>query len=157
MQYRGLTSGQKNDIISMKRIQNRNRFGITAISDERFNNLTIEARKHGALILRGGAEVEKHLDAMQADASVIGDVILFRQDVCLSEVLEETHHFMQNLQGLNDSKEEPLRTILNEIDAKQYLLDNAQKFSIPRSETELTQEQLKFYKEKLTEFLGGEG
>lgn len=50
-----------------------------------------------------------------------------------------------------------MRTILNEIDAKQYLLDNAQKFSIPRSETELTQEQLKFYKEKLTEFLGGEG
>lgn len=100
MQYRGLTSGQKNDIISMKRIQNRHRSGITAISDERFNNLTIEARKHGALILRGGAEVEKHLDAMQADASVIGDVILFRQDVCLSEVLEETHHFMQNLQGL---------------------------------------------------------
>ena len=75
-----------------------------------FNNLTISVRKKGANILRGGEEVERHLDMVGADASTIGDTILFRQDVCISEVLEETYHFMQNFNHINEDKPEPLRT-----------------------------------------------
>lgn len=48
----------------------------------------------------------------------------------VSEVLEETYHFMQNKSGMNDDKVEPLRTILNEIDAKRYLIKNAKRFNI---------------------------
>ncbi len=154
-----LTSGTKSGTINtteMTRAKDRTRKDVKAISDERFRNLTIEARKHGALVMRGGEEVESHLDAMSADASILGDVILFRQDVCVSEVLEETYHFMQNLQGMNDDKGEPLRTILNEIDAKKHLLDNIQKYGIPRSETELTQKQLEYYQKELEKYLGGE-
>ncbi len=86
---------------------------------------------------------------MGADASTIGDIILFREEVCSSEVLEETHHFMQNITGMNNDKGEPLRTYLNEIEAKKFLLKNAKKYKIPRSETELTKEQLEYYKTEL--------
>ena len=140
----------------MLRKQSRNRSKeIKAISDETFNNLTIGARKKGAIILRGTEEVEHHLDDMKADASIIGDVILFRKQVTLSEVLEETYHFEQNLIGMNDDKPESLRTILNEIDAKEYLLKNAKKYNIPRKETELTQRQLQSYKKQLDKYMKG--
>lgn len=140
---------------SMLRYKKKTRTDIKPISDKRYEQLTIEARKNGAIIIRGGAEVEKHLDLMHADAATIGDVILFREDACLSEVLEETHHFMQNRIGMNNDKEEPLRTYLNEIEAKEFLLKNAKKYKIPRSETELTKQQLEHYKKKLLEYKEG--
>lgn len=155
LQYKGiqnnLTSAKNSDKIELKRASNNKRTDIKPITDRRFNQLTIEARKNGAIIMRGGEEVEKHLDSMNADASILGDVIFFRTEVCVSEVLEETHHFMQNINKMNDDKSEPLRTYLNEIEAKQYLLKNAEKFKIPRSETELTQKQLEYYQKLLEE------
>lgn len=122
------------------------------ISDKTFDKLTIQARKNGAIILRGTKEVEEHLDKMGAAASNIGDILLFRENVCVSEVLEETYHFEQNKVKLNNDKKEPLRTILNEIDAKQYLLENASKYQIPRKEVELTQKQLESYKNQLKKY-----
>ena len=80
------------------------------------------ARKKGAIILRGDEAVEKHLDLYNAGASSIGNVLCFRQDVTVSEVVEEVYHFEQNLRNLNDDKSQELRTVLNEIDAKRYLL-----------------------------------
>ena len=38
---------------------------------------------------------------------------------------------------------------MNEIDAKKYLIDNADKFKIPRNETDLTKRQLKSYEDEL--------
>lgn len=128
------------------------REGFKFISDKTFDKLTIQARKNGAIILRGTKEVEEHLDKMEAAASNIGDILLFRENVCVSEVLEETYHFEQNKVKLNNDKKEPLRTILNEIDAKQYLLENASKYQIPRKEVELTQKQLESYKNQLKKY-----
>lgn len=108
------------------------------ISDETFNILSIEARKKGANILLGSAEIEKHLDEVGASAAIVGDTLLFRKDVCISDVLEEVHHYFQNLDNLNSDKPEPLRTVLNEIEAKKYLLDSSKKYKIPRNETETT-------------------
>lgn len=128
------------------------REGFKFISDKTFDKLTIQARKNGAIILRGTKDIEEHLDKMGAAASNIGDVLLFRKNVCVSEVLEEIYHFEQNKVKLNNDKKEPLRTILNEIDAKQYLLDNASKYQIPRKEIELTQKQLESYKNQLKKY-----
>lgn len=125
------------------------RSGLKFISDIEFDKLTIKARKNGALILRGTDEIEERLNKLGAAASIIGDVLFFRKNVCISEVLEETYHFEQNLRGLNNDKGEPLRSILNEIDAKEYLLKNAKKFKIPRVEIETTEKQLISYKEQL--------
>ena len=153
-----LTSGVDSGIIKteMKRSKGRRRTDIKPISKQRFDQLTIEVRKKGAEILRGGEEIETHLDKVGADASIVGDVIMFREDACVSEVLEETYHFMQNKSGLNGDKGEPLRTYLNEIDAKKYLIKNAKKYNISRSETELTKEQLEYYQEKLKEYGGAD-
>ncbi|WP_081897087.1 phage minor head protein [Clostridium sp. KNHs214] len=126
------------------------------VSDTTFDKLTIKARKNGALIVRGNEEVEEHLNDLEAAAANIGDVLLFRKDVCISEVLEETYHFEQNLKKQNDDKAEPLRSILNEIDAKEYLLNNSKKYKIPRNEITMTKKQLEYYKNKLKEVMRGE-
>ena len=125
------------------------------ISDERFNSLTITAKKNGATIMRGTEEVNRHLDAMGASASTLGDIILFRDKVCVSEVLEETHHFMQNMSAFNDDKPEPLRTYLNEIDAKEYVLRAAKQYKVPRNEQDHIRKQLENYKKLLAEYYEG--
>lgn len=142
------------DIMELTRKTSDSRKEFKFISDDMFNNLTIAARKKGAVIMRGTEDIEKHLDCMNAAASNLGEILFFRKDVCISEVLEETYHFEQNLSKMNDDREEPLRSILNEIDAKQYLLDNAEKFRIPRNEIELTKKQLKAYQKELEKFYG---
>lgn len=125
------------------------------ISEKRFNALTIEARKNGAYIIKNDPQFNKRLRENNASAVTYGDTIIFGENVTLSDVLEETHHFMQNKIGLNSDKPDRLRIILNEIDAKQYLLDNAKKYHIPRNETELTRKQLLSYQKQAKEFSGG--
>jgi len=107
----------------------------------------------GVMILRGTEEAERHLDFMNAEASNFGtDVVFFRKNVSISAILEETHHVKQNRCGMNDDKEEPLRSWLNEIDAKEYLLRVADKYGIPREEIEATRIQLAQYKRVLEEY-----
>ena len=143
------------DIIEMTRKADDPRQDFKFISNETFENLTIPARKDGAVIIRGTKEAEEHLKQRGAAASNLGDVLIFRKDVCISEVLEETYHFQQNMKGLNNDKSEPLRSILNEIDAKQYLLKNAKKYKIPRNELELTRKQLESYQKQLEKYNSG--
>ena len=144
-----------NSIVEMLQKSSAARKNFKFISDERFDQLTIAARKQGATIMRGTDEIEEHLNAMGASASTIGDVLLFKKDVCICEVLEETHHFMQNLRSMNNDKGEPLRTILNEIDAKNFVIMNAEKYKVPRNEVELMERQLASYQRQLTEYLKG--
>lgn len=142
----------KNSKIELTRKISNSRSGFKFISDKMFDDLTVRAKKNGATILRGTNEVEEHLENLGAAASNIGDTLLFRKDVCISEVLEETYHYEQNLKKLNDDKDVALRSILNEIDAKQYLLDNADKYKIPRNEIKLTKKQLESYQKALEEY-----
>ena len=108
----------------------------------------------GVTIIRG-EEAERHLDFMNAEASNFGtDVVFFRQNVSISAILEETHHIRQNRRGMNDDKEIGLRSILNEIDAKKYLLRVAKKYGIPREEIETTIIQLAEYEEYLSKYGG---
>lgn len=147
-----LDNSSKNVI--MKRKKNIVR-DIKPISDKRFNELTIEARKNGAIIIRGTPEVEFHLDLQKANASSIDDVLLFRKEVTVSEVLEETYHFKQLKNGMFNDYPEEWQTCLKEIDAKEYLLKNTKKYNIPRQEVEETKEHLEYYKKRL-EYLKGE-
>ncbi len=151
-----IENATNNNIIEMNRKFDGSRKEYKFISDETFDRLTIEARKNGAIIVRGTKEVEAHLDKMGAAASNIGDIIMFRKDVCISEVIEETYHFKQNKLLMNNDKEEKLRIILNEIDAKQYLLDNASRYKIPRNEIETTERQLKSYQKQLKKYQKGD-
>lgn len=145
------------DIIELQRKISDSRKNFKFINDKTFDNLTIEARKKGALVIRGTKEVEEHLDKMGAAASNIGNILMFRKEVCISEVLEETYHFHQNISKMNDDKGQMLRTILNEIDAKKYILENAKKFKVPRNELELTKKQLISYEKQLEKYYDKEG
>lgn len=123
------------------------------VTEERYEQLIIPLKVMGVTILRGTEEVEKHLDFVDAQASNVGeDIVLFRRKISVSAILEETHHVIQNKCGLNDDKDFELRTILNEIDAKEFLLRVAGQYGIPRQEIEETKVQLKKYQTALKEY-----
>lgn len=152
---KSIAKGVDSGIIKSKEMFRKNsdvRNGFKFISNKTFDDLTISARKKGAIILRGTKEIETHLDRMGAAASNLGDILMFRKDVCISEVLEETYHFEQNLRKMNADKDEPIKSILNEIDAKRYILDNEEKYKIPRKEIELTKRQLESYEKQLKQY-----
>ena len=119
------------------------------LSRDRINQLTVEARKNGAEIIIDDPWFNERMEKENASAVTYGDIIVFGKNATISDVLEETHHFMQNKKKMNDDKSHELREILNEIDAKQFLLDNAKKYKIPRNETELTKKQLESYQQRL--------
>lgn len=125
--------------------------GSKIISQPLYNKLITPVEKAGGLVLRGAPDVENHLQKQGATALQVGDIIMFRSDAAVSDVLEETHHFWQNRHGMNDDKPANIRTALNEIDAKEYLLSVAEKYKIPVEETELTKQQLEYYRHWLTE------
>ena len=56
---------------------------------------------------------------------------------------------MQNKKGINNDKPEPLRTYLNEIEAKKFIIDNERKCKAPRIEIEETKRHLSEYQEAL--------
>ncbi|MBR5407643.1 MAG: hypothetical protein IK111_08375 [Lachnospiraceae bacterium] len=149
-----IENDNKHDIINTEALRKKEhkREGYSFISDRRFKQLTANVRKKGAVILRGGEDIEEYLDLRKADALTIEKVMMFRQQVTLSEVLEEIHHFEQNLEGLNEDKDAILRGILNEIDAKEFLIKNAKTFRIPRKETRETMMQLNMYYRMLEEW-----
>lgn len=125
--------------------------GTKIISQATYNKLTNPVKRVGGLVLRGTPDVEEHLKKQGATALQVGDVIMFRSDATVSDVLEETHHFWQNRSGMNDDKPIDIRTVLNEIDAKEHLINVAEKYKIPVEETELTKQQLEYYKRLLEE------
>lgn len=127
------------------------------IDKQRIDQLTIEAKKNGAEILIDEPWFNKRLEDSDSSAATYGDVIVFGKNVTVSDVLEETYHFKQNLENLNADKGEKMRAVLNEIDAKKYLLSVAEKYNIPRNETELTKKQLESYEKQLIELLKKEG
>ena len=155
-----LENSRNGDIIKTemfkKPVDPRVRKGFKFISKTQFDDMTAEVRKLGAVIDRGSPAVVKHLKDSGATASNIGKYLMFMEDVCVSEVLEETRHFMQTYEGMNDGVLEPLLTYLNEIDAKRYILNYKGKYQVPRNELEEVQKELEKYEKLLAEYEEGE-
>lgn len=67
------------------------------VSEERYNQLIVPLKAMGVTIMRGGEAVEKHLDEVNAQASNIGThIVLFREKISISAILEESYHIIQN-------------------------------------------------------------
>ena len=147
----GIDSGVPQDAVEMFQHYDDVRNGFKFLSDERFNQLSIPAKKLGTTVIRGVPEWEKRLIDQNATAVTIGDIIAFRENVCISEVLEETRHFYQNQIGMNDDRGEPLRTLLNEIEAREYIFQNAERFQVPRNEIDFLRKQYENYLKQLNE------
>lgn len=152
-----LDKSEKSDIIDTEMYRRKDykpRENVKPVSEKVFNDLTIEAKKDGAEVMRCeyGDSLYKHLEENNATASCIGDVLIFRPDATISEVLEETYHFQQNRKEMNADKDVILRTILNEIDAKKFILRNAKKYGVPRAEIEEITAHLEQYTKELEEY-----
>ena len=139
-----------------KPIDPRVKKGFKFIGNQQFDAMTAEVKKLGAVIARGTPDVVRHLESVGATASNLGNFLMFMEDVCVSEVLEETRHFMQNINGMNNDKLEPLRTYLNEIDAKKYILEYRGKYKVPRNEQREVRKELERYERLLKEYEEGE-
>ena len=122
--------------------------GQKVIPQALYNKIAKKAQRAGAHFERS-ERAERHLDKVGASASQLGDVILLRRNPTISDVLEEVHHFEQRRKGLNADKPPQLQEILNEIDAKKYLISVVEKYKIPVEETETTRRQLEEYMTKL--------
>lgn len=152
-----LDKSEKSGIIDTEMYRRKDykpRENVKPVSEKVFNDLTIEAKKDGAEVIRCeyGDSLYKHLEENNATASCIGDVLIFRPDATISEVLEETYHFQQNRKEMNADKDVILRTILNEIDAKKFILRNAKKYGVPRTEIEEITAHLEQYTKELEEY-----
>jgi len=123
--------------------------GSHIIDKATYHKITNPAIKRGADIRIADKEWADHLKDENATAVTIGKTIIFRSDATVSDVLEEVYHFRQNQKGLNNNYDAKQRTILNEIDAKEYLLSVADRYQIPEEELRLTKEQLKSYKREM--------
>ena len=150
------TSEPENDIEAYRKKTEKLTF--KPVTEEQYNNLIIPLKKMGVTIMRGGEKVESHLDLRNAQASNLGtDIVLFREKISMSAILEETYHIIQNRNGLNDDKDTTLRSILNEIDAKKHLLEIASNYGIPREEIAETELQLKQYEKELQAYYAERG
>ena len=133
-------------------------YNFKPVTEEQFEQLTIPLKKMGVIIMRGDDKTEQRLKIFGAQGSTLGsDIVSFRKNVSISTILEETYHIIQNRQGMNDDKEQRLRTILNEIDAKRYLLNIADTYNIPRSEIQETKKHLDYYEKALVDYYKEEG
>ena len=90
----------------------------------------------------------RYLKMNDATAVTYDDVIFFRPDATITEVLEEVYHFYQNRAGLNLQYSDEQRRIMNEIDAQEYLISVADKYKIPQMEREETKGLLEMYKKQ---------
>lgn len=152
-----LDKSEKSGIIDTEMYRRKDykpRENVKPVSAKIFNDLTIGAKKDGAEIIRCeyGDSFYRHLEENNATASCIGDILIFRPDATVSEVLEETYHFQQNQKGINADKEIILRAILNEIDAKKFILRNAKKYGVPRAEIDEIASHLEQYTKELEEY-----
>ena len=146
------------DVLMKRKTDSANsqkRASVKPVNEHLYNSQKNYVERHGGIIIRGGSDVEKHLDEMKADASSVGDVIFLREVASTSEVLEEVFHFKQHKRGDYADADEQEMTVRREIDAQRYLLSVARRYNIPESETEQTKMALAEYERRLDSIEGG--
>ena len=154
---KGLDKSEESGIMELYRKGSTHRKlsenGSQIIDKATYHKIVNPAIKSGADVRIADEEWEQHLREQNATAVTIGDIIIFRRDATVSDVLEEVHHFYQNKRGLNSEYGDIQRTILNEIDAKKFLLTQTKKYHIPVEEVELTTSQLQSYTKQMEDMM----
>lgn len=152
---KALVKAEKNGIITAGELAHRKtgENGREIINKAVYSKITNAAMKRGADVVTATPEngLLRYLEARGATAVTIDDLIIFRPDATTTEVLEEIYHFDQNRRGLNKQYGALQRTIMNEIDAQEYLIRVADKYKIPIAEREETRALLESYKKQMEE------
>lgn len=133
----------------------KRRASVKPVNDALYHSQKNYVERHGGLVLRGGDEVERHLDRSGADAACIGGIVMLREDATASEVLEEVFHFQQDQRGDYSGLDWETMFLRREIDAQRYLLSVSERYNIPKAETEQTKENLLHYEKRLDDIEKG--
>ena len=133
-------------VLTRRKVSDR---GTEIIDKATYHKLTNPVIKRGGEIKFADEEWMRYLKMRDATAAIIGDVIILMPDPTITDVLEEVYHFYQNRAGLNMQYSIEQHDIMNEIDAKEYLIRVADKYKIPQTEMEETRALLESYKSKM--------
>lgn len=122
-----------------------------SINIQRQNRLTKEFRQKGGVVFQSPAG-DQYLKKIGASAINYNEkTILLHTKPTISEVLEELYHAEQYRRGQINPNDYVSR-IKAEIDAQNYLLSVEKRYNIPRSESEQTKKNLKYWKEELKKY-----
>lgn len=121
------------------------------VNEALYNSQKNYVERHGGIVLRGGEDVERHLDSVGADAAHLPGILFFRENPNTSEVLEEVFHYQQEERGDYLEYDDKIRELLRERDAQRYLLSVAKRYNIPEKETAQTENSLDEYLKMLKE------
>lgn len=132
----------------LKKDSNPNRKYYSRVSEEDFNRLTKNFRERGGIIAQG-IEADIYLDAREADAITLGmDTIVLKKEPTYSELLEELYHSEQYLK--EPAGEMPYKKrLMWEIDAKEHVLKELNKYNVPDIEKNDYLENLERYKKEI--------
>ena len=125
------------------------RANIKPVNESLYNAKKNYVERHGGVVMRGGEDVERHLDAVGADASQLPGIIMLRERPTTSDVLEEVFHFQQEERGDYNEYGAEVRRLLRERDAQRYLLSVTEQYNIPKSEVKQTEKALEGYLDDL--------
>lgn len=131
------------------------RASMKTVNEHTYNFVRNRIERNGGVVIRGGEEANRHLDSVGADASSFGDVVMFRDNPTVSEVLEEECHFFQQKRGDYGYECAEKMILLREIDAQKYLLSMTKRYNIPKSEVGVTKANLLDYERQLELYEGG--
>lgn len=122
-----------------------------SINIQRQNRLTKEFRQKGGVVFQSPAG-DQYLKKIGAAAVNYNEkTIILNTKPTISEVLEELYHAEQYRRGQINPNDYVSR-IKAEIDAQNYLLSVEKRYNIPRSESEQTKKNLKYWKEELKKY-----
>lgn len=122
-----------------------------SINIQRQNRLTRDFRQKGGVVFQSPAG-DQYLKKIGASAINYNEkTILLHTKPTISEVLEELYHAEQYRRGQINPNDYVSR-IKAEIDAQKYLLSVEKRYNIPRSESEQTKKNLKYWKEELKKY-----
>lgn len=117
----------------------------------RQNMITKNFRQRGGIIYQN-KDSDEYLKKIGAAALNYDDkTIVLQTKPTISEVLEELYHAEQHRKGEIDPND-PVSKIRAEIAAQKYLLSVEKRYNIPRSESEQTKKNLKYWKEELKKY-----
>lgn len=117
----------------------------------RQNMITKNFRQRGGIIYQN-KDSDEYLKKIGAAALNYDDkTIVLQTKPTISEVLEELYHAEQHRKGEIDPND-PVSKIKAEIEAQKYLLSVEKRYNIPRSESEQTKKNLKYWKEELKKY-----
>lgn len=123
------------------------------VNEALYNSQKNYVERHGGQVQRGTEEALQHLRVMDVDAIYVmgAQTIYFHERPSTSEVLEEVFHFKQDVRGDYSEYGIGLARTLRERDAQRYLLEVAERYIIPKEETEQTRKALEEYLKDLRE------